>query len=278
MTTRSSRWAVAAGGTRESTTISEADGGFEDPEGVEAERAADAANERAEAAESRLRSKIQFLAEAEHKLKTAMSVITGWSVTLQRHWSEMSDEQRLDAIDIIRQRSESVRSDAERMLQGATAEMMLLDSELECMDLREVLRASIGELRGVSDEHRISLEACVPVTAWISPAGFQQVLGHLIENAVKYSPEGGTITLRLRRKGPWAIIEVSDEGTGIPDGVDVFAPFQQGANGTGGVGLGLYIVHGLVLAMQGSVEARRNEGPGSTFTVRLRSGLGPATP
>jgi signal transduction histidine kinase len=66
-------------------------------------------------------------------------------------------------------------------------------------------------------------------------------------------------------------LEVRDEGIGLPDDVDVFAPFQRGAVGdaTPGVGLGLYIVRNLVEAMGGNVTARRNEGAGSTFTVRL---------
>lgn len=64
-------------------------------------------------------------------------------------------------------------------------------------------------------------------------------------------------------------MRVIDNGVGIPEGIDLFAPFQRGDTVTRGAGLGLYIVANLVEAMRGSVSARRNRGGGSTFVVRL---------
>jgi two-component system sensor histidine kinase SenX3 len=97
------------------------------------------------------------------------------------------------------------------------------------------------------------------------------VLAHLVDNAVKYSAPGTDIVLRaLPTTGGDILIEVIDEGMGIPEDVDVFVAFQRGADrGTPGVGLGLYIVRNLVRSMGGDVEAHRNPGVGSTFTVRL---------
>jgi signal transduction histidine kinase len=105
----------------------------------------------------------------------------------------------------------------------------------------------------------------------VDPAGLQQILGHLIENAVKYSPAGGTLRLRVAGQGGSVVIDVVDEGVGLPHGVDVFAAFQRGPDHeTSGVGLGLYIVRNLVEGMGGKVTARSNAaGPGSTFTVVL---------
>jgi signal transduction histidine kinase len=99
------------------------------------------------------------------------------------------------------------------------------------------------------------------------------VLGHLVDNAIKYSPAGTVILLRALSADDCIEVEVCDEGVGIPEGVDVFAPFQRGEDetvaATSGVGLGLHIVQSLTQAMGGTVDARHNDHRGSTFTVRL---------
>jgi signal transduction histidine kinase len=111
-----------------------------------------------------------------------------------------------------------------------------------------------------------------PLLVDADPAALQQVLGHLIENAVKYSDGGTTVVVRAFADGSGLVVlEVSDEGIGIPEGIDIFAPFLRGSatDHRPGVGLGLYIVRNLVRAMGGDVTARRNADRGSTFTVRL---------
>jgi signal transduction histidine kinase len=111
------------------------------------------------------------------------------------------------------------------------------------------------------------------VWAWVDPAALQQVLGHLIENAVKYSPDGGDITLCTFTANGEAYLEVADQGVGIPADVNLFAAFQRGEEpDTAGTGLGLYIVRNLVEGMGGRITARRNPDKGSTFTVILPQG------
>jgi signal transduction histidine kinase len=107
--------------------------------------------------------------------------------------------------------------------------------------------------------------------AVVDPAALQQVLGHLVENAVKYSPEGSQVCVGAAIDGDEAVLEVIDEGPGVPVDVDIFEPFQRavGSEDDSGVGLGLYIVRNLVRSMGGTVTANRNAGVGSTFTVRL---------
>jgi signal transduction histidine kinase len=233
---------------------------------------AEEAVDRADAAERLLRARLLLFAEAEHKLKTSISVILGWAVTLQRHWDQLGEAERLHAVEIIRRRSEGVRDEADRTLKEARAELSVFEVDLECVDVSAALSSGAAALEGLSDRHPLVVDVDESVYAWIDPGGFQQVLAHLVENAVKYSPMGGTITLRLRTRQAWAIVEVADQGSGIPGGVDLFAPFQQGDLGAGGVGLGLSIVNRLVTAMGGTIDARHNDGRGSTFTIRLRRG------
>ncbi len=103
----------------------------------------------------------------------------------------------------------------------------------------------------------------------------RQVLGNLVENAVKYSPDGGTVTVRLEPHGGSVRFAVADEGIGIPLGEQphVFEKFYRldpnQTRGVGGTGLGLYICRELVRRMSGRIWVNSEEGKGSTFYVEL---------
>jgi signal transduction histidine kinase len=101
------------------------------------------------------------------------------------------------------------------------------------------------------------------------------VLVHLVDNAVKYSPHGGTVTVSARRNGDSVEVSVSDEGVGIPptEQQRIFRKFYRAeggrAPGAGGTGLGLFIVQGLVTAMGGRIWVASAEGRGSRFSFEL---------
>jgi signal transduction histidine kinase len=230
------------------------------------------AESRASAAENRLRSQTMLLAEAEHRLKTALAVITGWASTLDERWEQLDEVRRREGVSIIRKASEGMADEARRLLEDARAEIRLLDLAPVSLDLREVLDVNVAMLEGLSHSHVIAhvTEADADVTVDVDPAALQQVLGHLLENAVKYSPVGSMVVVGARADGDAVVIDVVDEGVGIPEHIDVFAPFQRGDTSTEGVGLGLYIVRNLARAMGGDVTATRNTtGRGSTLSVRL---------
>ncbi|HYD09542.1 MAG TPA: HAMP domain-containing sensor histidine kinase, partial [Acidimicrobiales bacterium] len=225
------------------------------------------------AAEDRLRSQTMLLAEAEHRLKTALAVITGWASTLDDRWDQLDDPRKREGLGIIRKAAEGMADQARQLLAEARAELRMLDLAPVALDLREVLALNVATFEGLSQTHRIIAATPASHDVWVDvdPAALQQVLGHLLENAVKYSPPGTTVSVGARRDGEDVVIDVVDEGPGVPEDVDVFAPFLRGpANGTEGAGLGLYIVRNLVRAMGGEIVALRNvAGPGSTFSVRL---------
>ena len=230
------------------------------------------AEARATAAEDRLRSQTMLLAEAEHRLKTALAVITGWASTLEDRWEQLDEGRKREGLSIIRKASEGMADQARQLLSDARAEMRLLDLAPVRLDLAEVLGVNVATFEGLSQSHSIahttSQDADVEVD--VDPAALQQVLGHLLENAVKYSPIGSTVTVAARRIGDRVMVDIADEGPGLPPGIDVFAPFQRGDTATEGTGLGLYIVRNLVRAMGGDIAAASNSGRhGATFTVTL---------
>jgi signal transduction histidine kinase len=154
-------------------------------------------------------------------------------------------------------------------------------------DLKGAVAAAASAYTAVSDRHEVRCDVVAePVQAVGDPTNVAQVVGQLVENAVKYSPLGGTVEVRVRRDGQYAVVEVLDEGIGLPPGDErsLFVPFfQAGDTNTrefGGVGLGLYIVRQLVEAQGGTVFARSREDGGAVvgFTVPLAVEAQPPAP
>lgn len=235
------------------------------------DEALEGARARALAAESRLRAQTMVRAEAEHRLKTTLAVISGWAITLDERWDQLPESRRREAAAIIRRASEDLTVQANGMLDEARAELLSLDQEPTRLDLGAVLGVTSAVFGGMGGHVIEAVTPSAPVFVEVDPAALQQVLGHLLENAVKYSPPDTRVIVSLAEAGGEAVIEIRDEGCGLGDGTDLFEPFQRGpgSDALPGVGLGLYIVRNLVHAMGGEVEARSNDGPGATFTVRL---------
>lgn len=222
----------------------------------------------------RLRARTLLLAQMEHKLKTSLTVVVGWAAMLEEQWAHLEEEERLAGVSAIRRTAGQMLVQVEGLLEESQAELTALDLEAVWLDIPAVLMLSTDTYRGTTSRHEIVYEGPKDFGASVDPAALQQVLGYVIENAVKYSPEGGRIALRLLPGNGDFTVQVSDEGVGVPDELDVFGPFTRGAN-TGsatGAGLGLYIVRGLVDAMGGSIRAERNPDRGSTFSLRLPVG------
>jgi signal transduction histidine kinase len=231
-----------------------------------------ATERRAEVAEETLRARAVFLAQTEHELKVPLTVIEGMARTLAQDWESLTVEERSEFLDTVVSNVARLSSQIENLLEEARAEVRALSLEPRELEITQVLRATARAFDGAFPDHQVVSESEREVKVVADRGTLEQALGLLLDNAVKYSPEGGTIRLTARAADGGAVIEVADEGLGIPDDVDVWAPFQRGGVAqrlSPGVGLGLHVVRNLVLAMGGSVEARRNPDRGSTFEITL---------
>jgi CheY-like chemotaxis protein/two-component sensor histidine kinase len=153
---------------------------------------------------------------------------------------------------------------------------------VERIDLRHAIQAAVETSRPVIEEMRHGFTASLPDEAlWVDadPVRLAQVLSNLLNNAAKYTPEGGRIALKAERRGDDIEVCVSDNGFGIPRErlesiFDMFTQLESPvATPAGGLGIGLSLAKGLVLLHDGAIEAR-SEGPGhgSEFRVRLPAG------
>jgi signal transduction histidine kinase len=238
---------------------------------VQAQERAAHAERRASHAEDHLRERTLLLGQFEHKMKTSLLLIAGWAVSLEERWERFSDNERKAALGTIRRQAEQAVAQVDALLDESRAELTSLDLDPQELDLAAVLSLSAELFDGSTTHHEVVYEGPDTLPVRTDPAALQQVLGQLIENAVKYSPGGGVIVLSAADGGDDVAITVRDLGVGIPEGIDVFAPFQRGDNvaDTKGAGLGLYIVRNLIGAMGGNIHAERNPDRGSSFVIRL---------
>src|SRR6266496_2191629 len=218
-----------------------------------------------------------FLATASHELRTPITVVQGFASTLATRWEKLTDADRRSAAATIAERAGSLGRLVEQLLLGSRAGADELTVTNGSFDLAALLRAATVAFRPLSDKHTLlaDIPADLP-SAFGDAMATDVIVGQLLENAFKYSPAGGTVTVRGRPAVGWIDVTVADEGIGIPPGDHerIFERFVQGDTGDrrrfGGIGLGLYIVRRLAHAQGAEVQARSRPGGGTVMWLRLR--------
>lgn len=223
------------------------------------------------------RIKDEFLAVLSHELRSPLNPILGWAKLLQdRKLDEATTVTALAAIERnAKLQAELIEDllDVSRILQGK------LSLNMVPVNLISTIQAAMETVRLAAEAKSIQIQTEFDPSARKilgDAARIQQVVWNLCSNAVKFTPVGGQVDIRLKRSDSQAQIIVSDTGKGIADNFlpHVFDYFRQADSATtrkfGGLGLGLAIVHHLVELHGGTIQAEsQGEGMGATFTVRL---------
>ncbi|MDR0346176.1 MAG: PAS domain S-box protein [Nocardiopsaceae bacterium] len=218
-----------------------------------------------------------FLATTSHELRTPITVVHGFASTLASRWDKLTDAERRSAVQIIADRAGSLGRLVEQLLLGSRAGADRLQVSNGPFGLPELLQGAVAAFRSLSEPHTVAAD--IPdrlPAAHGDPIATDIIVGQLLENAIKYSPEGGQVTVAAREAGDWIEVTVDDEGIGIAPGEHerVFERFVQGDTGDrrrfGGIGLGLYIVRQLARAQGGEVSASSRDGGGTRMLLRLR--------
>ena len=223
-----------------------------------------------------------FLATTSHELRTPITVVQGFASTLATRWDQLSDEDRRAAVRTIAERAGSLGRLVEQLLLGSRAGADQLPVSNGPFDLGAVLRGAANSFRPLSDKHTVVADVPDSLFAVGDTMATDIIIGQLLENAFKYSPDGGQVGLRARAVGDWIEVTVSDEGIGIAPGDSerIFDRFVQGETGDrrrfGGVGIGLYIVRRLALAQHAEITARSRPTGGTLMRLRLRPASAPA--
>ena len=227
-------------------------------------------------AQNAVRVRDQFLSIASHELKTPLTALLGNAQLLQRrairegHFS--ARDQR--ALHVIADQAARLNKMITALLDISRIEQGQLSIVRAAMDLRALVRRVVAEMQPTLEQHTIGYDdRGGPLWVAGDELRLEQVLHNLISNAVKYSPAGGAVTVRVEQREAYACAVVEDEGIGIPANAVplLFTRFYRADNvdpqNISGMGIGLFVVKEIMTLHGGTVEVASQESQGSTFTI-----------
>lgn len=246
------------------------------------ERARDEALRREQAsrdmAEAAIGVRDRFLALAAHELRTPLTATLGNLQLARRRLAEGTGaEQRLQrSLQLADEQLHRLDEMISTLLDVSRLEGGQLSLARTRVELCALVRRVVEQLEATLTRHTVTCETLEPELPLSGdPVRLEQVIANLLQNAVKYSPDGGAVTVRVGRQGERGFIAVADRGVGIPAEAlaRLFERFYRAPDSAGrgirGMGIGLYVVREIVALHGGTVEVESVEGEGSTFTVWL---------
>ena len=226
-----------------------------------------------------LRLRDDFLAMASHDMRTPLQAILG-NVQLARRRLGRLETSAPGLKELARNLENAERTTGKlARLVGELMDVAMLRSgqslplDIVETDLVPVLTHLADEHRARSERHAIQVRGATALVGRWDTGRVERVLDNLVDNAVKYSPDGGTVVIDARAEPDGVKIEVRDEGIGIPESEleSIFQPYRRGSNATmlRGIGLGLAGCRQVLEQLGGSLSVASAERAGSTFTIRL---------
>ena len=220
------------------------------------------------------RQRQNFLAMLTHDIKNPLAIVLGFAGLLGEI-GDLNDEQR-DLVARMEANANTVLTLVANYLNLSQIENGKLDLHTKPVDVADVIESVVLQYRGQAERQEITLNCTIDGPLGIIPAdamALERVLTNLVHNALKFTPELGTVTLRAHRESDAVIVQVSDTGIGIKSEElpTIFQPYRRGTlrQPREGVGLGLFIAQSLVRAHGGRIEVESAIGRGTSFTVWL---------
>lgn len=232
-------------------------------------------------AEQANNAKSRFLAAMSHELRTPLNAIIGFADLMHDGRLGPVSEQHRESLDDIRSSARHALGLINEVLDLARIESGRIMLDIQSIDAVGVVSAAIDSLRPLASERNldVTLEAQSIDNVLLDPARVRQVVLNYLSNAIKFTPEGGLVQVRVLHEADELVLEVIDTGGGVAAGDQerVFGEFEQlhGA-AYGGTGLGLAVTKRIIEAQGGAVGVRSTPGHGSTFYARLPAVAAPA--
>jgi two-component system, OmpR family, sensor kinase len=225
--------------------------------------------------EQAMQKQREFVADASHELRTPLTSVIANLELLQASLEQPQGNEDREMVDSALRSSQRMSRLVADLLLLARADSGRISERSEC-DLAEIAGNAAAEVAPVAGPRRLDIENGEPVPVRGNPDELHRMVINLLDNAVRYTPEGSTIELRLGSDGGRATVAVADDGPGIPEEMaeQVFDRFVRGIGpsdtaGSGGSGLGLAIVRAVASSHGGSVQASRSASGGALLTVTL---------
>lgn len=223
------------------------------------------------------RRRDEFASAISHELKQVLSVLSGYAQLL-RMWQgrELATKDFDKIVDTINSQSKRLNRLIDDMRDVSSLEAGRFVVVPELCELVAIARDILQARQSLTQIHRLVLDSTEPriVGRWDCDR-IRQVLDNLVDNAIKYSPKGGEVRVRISRQEQEVFIAVSDQGVGIArkELPHLFRPYARAQKEIKGLGLGLFICKGIVEAHGGRIWVESQEGKGSTFYVSLPTKL-----
>ncbi len=226
--------------------------------------------------------KSDFVSTVSHELRTPLTSIYGFAETLMRRDVLFGEAERETFLGYIASESERLTHIVDALLNVARLDTGDLQVQLAPLDIRAVIADAVASVEQtlLPKGHNFVVDVPEdPLEAEADGEKLRQILVNLLDNAVKFSPDGGKVTVAGRRKGEVVEVRVIDQGIGISedDQRRIFTKFYRAdAGNSSGTGLGLFIAEGLVAAMGGRMWVESRAGEGSVFAFELSLAEKPA--
>jgi PAS domain S-box-containing protein len=223
--------------------------------------------------------KSEFVSNVSRELRSPLTSIYGFAETLLRDDVLFGEEERATFLGYIASEAGRLTAIVDRLLAVARLDSGDLQVQLAPIDVSAVVSEVVSSAKQslVLAGHQFVLDLPPePLAVTADREKLRQIVTDLVDNAIKYSPEGGTVRVAARRRDDAVEVSVDDEGIGIPEAEQgrIFAKFYRADSGgrdleSGGTGLGLFIAKELLAAMRGRIWVRSREGEGSSFVFSL---------
>ena len=209
-----------------------------------------------------------------HEIRNPLAVIQGFGNELVSRWSTMEEDQRVDAVRRMTERARYLNTIVSNLMYMRKVGSDDAAPQLVELEVDALLEGMAEEMRDLSRGHPVQVEIDDNVPAvLVDIPRFRQVLTNLIVNAAKFAPKETPIKISARIDEGGVVIEVADEGPGIPAEKRevVFEKFKRLERGGSGIGLGLFISRALMRSMGGGLSAE--DGPGASLRCRLQTAV-----
>ena len=216
--------------------------------------------------------KTQFLSNISHELRTPLNSIIGFSELLQNPKSGILSETQQEFVKDIQTAGIHLLGMINEILDMTKIESCSMKLNRREFDITQCIRETINILKPLLERKNIKLEELItPSIIYADYQKIQQILFNIINNAIKYSPENGTITISAHRKRKFIEIKIKDEGCGIEKKYHkrIFKKFEQINPKENSTGLGLAITKELVLLHGGTIKVTSEKDKGAEFTFKL---------
>jgi signal transduction histidine kinase len=216
--------------------------------------------------------KDRFLAITSHEIRGPLTAVITGIDTIWRRGARLNEGQRTNLLEMVSGQAHQMARLVEDLMVTSHLQAGNLQLKPEWTELRTVVTQALDSAASRRRAHSLSV-FIEPIRAEIDAARLDQVVRNLVENAYKYTPETTPVTVRVERVREGVVLEISDEGPGIPDDkrsalFDAFSRIDQTTTGQEGVGLGLFVVSQIVAAMGGHIDLASTPA-GTTFTISI---------